>query len=89
MSSRSVKPTPDFRWEDLDRVRQVAGIAVDDACPEHSFTAAEYQEKYGLPQSTARSQLSRLVAEGRLRCGKKRVKNKRGHWQFVQCFWVP
>jgi predicted ArsR family transcriptional regulator len=84
-----MKPTPDFKWEDLDRVRQATGLDVDDPCPERSFTAAEYQEKYGLKQTTARFQLNRLVAEGRLRCGRKWVENKRGHRQLVQCFWIP
>ena len=83
------KPTPAFRWSDIDRVRQTASLAVDDPCPGKSFTAAEYAEKYGLNASTAMFQLNRLVAQGRLKHGRKWATNRRGHRQLVRCFWLP
>jgi hypothetical protein len=89
MSSRSVKPTPEFQWTDLDRVRQESNVAVDDPHPDKSFTEAQYTERYGLSRHTAMHQLNRLVEQGRLKCGKKFTINRRGHRQIVRCFWVP
>lgn len=82
------KPTPGFQWSDIDRARRTIRLEADD-CPENSFTAGEYRGRYGLPLSTALYQLDKLVAQGRLKCGRKTVVNARGFRQVVRCFWMP
>ena len=61
------KPTPPLdMWDRLSEVESAAGILVVDSLEDGWFTRVEYAKQRGIPSSTAKDRLARLVKAGAL-----------------------
>lgn len=85
----TVKPRPQFSWDDLDSIRDEIVERENDPYPERSFTIADYALRYGIASNTALGQVRRLVKAGKLSEGSKRIVNSYGRSIMVRCFWLP
>lgn len=72
-------------WARVDSLRN----AKIEPRPEGSFTAQEYWERYHLSQTTARTQLNRLVDSGVLRKIHCWEPDTRGHVRKTIVYCVP
>ncbi len=85
MSAIGRRPTPSFRWEDLDAARERAGMAFGEAPPD-AFTVEEYADRYDVARPTASHQLARLVRAGVLQQGFRWSDTPAGK-RRVRCYW--
>ena len=70
------KPRPDFTWEQLEREREAIKVA---SIPPDAFTVGQYADKFGIPTSTATTEVKKLVAAGKIERLPFRVK-RNGHY---------
>ena len=80
-----VKPQPAFAWEQIEALRQSAGLVPDD----EGFTITEYAARYGVGYCSAGEQLARLVKAGSLLKGYKHMTDPGGTRRRVACFRLP
>lgn len=54
---------PSTLWEQMDELRESVVVA---PVPENAFTYSDYAARYGVSFTTARTQIQRMVATGKL-----------------------
>lgn len=75
-------------WEGVEDLRRASGVSGGDV-PEWAFTVEEYMLRYGVPNATARGQLSRFVESGQLKMAKSRHRGSSGRSQPTNFYWTP
>ena len=80
------KPVPKFSWDQIDALRQDAGLA-EDHVPAEAFTAEQYASQYGVPRKTSNNQLENLVKAGKLGTGRKLALGPSGRRLLTRFYW--
>jgi Fic family protein len=80
------KPAPKFSWDQIDALRQDAGLA-EDHVPAEAFTAEQYASQYSVARKTANDQLESLVKAGKLGTGKKLALSPSGRRALTRFYW--